>query len=371
LILAAFSAYHIRAGKPADDPQASSGHRHGAKTERITVVTADAVQGDITDYLTALGNVTPLNTATIKTRVNGQLMKVLFTEGQIVHQGDWLAEIDARPYELQLAQDKALLEHDQAQLDNDKINLQRYQTLWAQNSIPQQQLASQQALVRQDEATVAGDQAQINSAQLNVTYCHITSPFSGRAGLRLVDAGNYVQTSDANGLVVIAQEQPITVDFPIAEDDVPRLMDKLKVHPSLTVEAYDRAMKHKLAEGTLLAVDNQIDPTTGMLTLKAQFTNEKNLLFPNQFVNVRLILATRHNVTLVPLSAIQLDAQGSYVWIFDEDERTVSRQNVTVGVTQDFNCEITSGVEPDDTVVIDGVDKLENGTRVIAQEAKP
>jgi multidrug efflux system membrane fusion protein len=297
-------------------------------------------------------------------------MKILFTEGATVKVGDPLAQIDPRPYEVQLAQARAQMEHDQAQLDNGKIDLQRYQTLWSQNSIPQQQLTTQQALVKQQEGTVAADQAQIDSAQLNITYCNITAPIAGRVGLRLVDAGNYVQTS-GSGLLVINQVQPITVNFQIAEDDVPALTAALKSGPALKIEAYDRDMKTKLAEGTLLATDNQIDRSTGMLTLRAQFQNQDNHLFPNQFVNIRVELATRHNAILVPASAIQIGSQGNFVWIFDDDERSVSRQEVTVGVTQDYKTEILTGVVVGDTVVTEGVDKLEDGTKVSVQKTQP
>lgn len=371
LAAAVFAYLHFHA-KDGEDPAASSsGHGHGgANANRIEVVTADAIQGDISKYLTALGSVTPLNTTTVKAQVSGQLMKVFYTEGQMVKVGDPLVQIDTRPYEVQLAQAKAQLEHDQAQLDNDKVDLQRYQTLLAQNSIQEQQVATQEAQVKQDEATVAVDQSQIDSAQLNLTYCNITAPIAGRVGLRLVDPGNYVQAGGGNGLLIINQLQPITGVFPIAEDDVPTFQAALKATPSLQVEAYDRDMKNKLADGQLLAADNQIDSSSGMLSLKAQFQNPDNKLFPNQFVNIKLNLGTRHNAVLVPASAIQIGADGNFVWIFDDDERTVTRQDVTVGATQNYQTEILTGVDVGDTVVINGVDKLLDGMRVSVQNAK-
>jgi multidrug efflux system membrane fusion protein len=372
LVIAAAAAavyfYYLHSSAKTGGAQAASGH-HGNGANRIEVVTSDAVQGEISKYLTALGNVTPLNTTTVQPQISGQLMKVLYTEGQMVREGDLLVQIDSRPYDVQLAQADAQLEHDQAQLDNDKIDLQRYQTLWAQNSIPQQQLATQQALVKQDEATIAVDQSQIKSVRLNITYCNITAPIAGRVGLRLVDPGNYVQAS--NGLLIINQLQPITVVFTIPEDDVSAVMAVLKAGPPPKVEAYDRNMNNKLAEGDLLAVDNQIDTSTGTLTLKALFPNANSSLFPNQFVNVRINLGTRHNAVLVPASAIQIGPQGDYVWTYDDDEGTVTRQEVTIGATQDYKTEILTGVDVGDTVVINGVDKLLDGMKVSVQEAQP
>jgi multidrug efflux system membrane fusion protein len=368
--------YHVRSAAKPGGTEASaspSGHQHGGAGNRIEVVTADADEGVISNYLTALGSVTPINTATITPQVSGQLMKVLFTEGQMVRVGDPLAQIDERPYDAQLDQVRAQLEHDQAQLDNDRIDLQRYQTLSAQNSIPQQQLATQQALVKQDEATVEVDEAQIKAAQLNITYCNITAPIAGRVGLRLVDPGNYVQSSTTGGLLLINQLQPITVVFSIAEDDVPALMSLLKAGTEIKVEAFDRNMKNKLAEGTLQATGNQIDSATGMLSLKARFQNANTSLFPNQFVNVRLNMGTKQNAILVPASAIQLGPQGNYVWIYDDDAKTVTKQEVTVGATENYKTEVLTGVDVGDTVVINGVDKLRDGMKVSVQtpEGKP
>jgi multidrug efflux system membrane fusion protein len=353
------------------------GH-HGSDLPRV--VTAVAARADIPDYLRCLGTVTPLNTVSVQSRVSGQLMKVLYTEGQMVNEGDHLLLIDPRPFQAVLDQDKATLEHDEALLENALIDDQRYQTLWQQNSIPQQTLATQESLVKQDQGTVDSDKAQVEAAQLNLTYCDITAPISGRVGLRLVDVGNYIQATGTTPLLVITQIQPITVIFTIPEDKIDAVTAAMKASPTLEVDAYPRVgfitsegkTVQKLASGTLLTIDNQVDPTTGTVRLRALFPNTDNALFPNQFVNPRILVDTHKNVITVPLAAVQYGtSNNTFVYIVDTKASTVKLQAVTVGVTSfdGTTIEIAKGVNVGDTVVIDGVDKLQDGSKVIL--AKP
>jgi multidrug efflux system membrane fusion protein len=350
----------------------AGGHgKHGNDLPRV--VTAVATTSDIPVYVTGLGAVTPLNTVTVQSRVSGQLMEVDFTEGQMVKKNDPLLKIDARPYEAQLEQYNAQKEHDQAVLENAQVDLQRYQTLWAQNSIPQQTLATQEALVKQDEATVDTDQALIDQTQLNITYCNITSPIDGRVGLRLVDVGNYVQATSSSGLLVITQIQPITVIFTIPEDSIGSVVQPMHAGQTLPVDAYSRGgFTQKLATGTLLTIDNQIDPTTGTVKLRATFPNIDNALFPNQFVNTRMQVDTRKGVVTVPVAAVQHGTNNNtFVYIVDTDASTVKLQTVQTGtISFDGSVqEIKSGVSAGDTVVTDGVDKLSDGAKVILPKA--
>lgn len=334
----------------------------------IPVVTAVAHSGDVPVYISALGSVTATYTVTVRTQINGQLVQVFYREGQMVKKGDLLAQIDPRLYEAQLLQYQGQLARDMALLTNAQLDLKRYQELWKENSVAKQQLDTQASLVKQSEGTVQLDRGLITSTQLNLTYCRIVSPIDGRVGLRLVDPGNFVQTSDTNGLAVITTLSPITVIFSIPEDNLPAVMDQLNAGKTLVVQAYDRSANKLLATGTLLTVDNQIDPTTGTVKLKSSFLNQDNHLFANQFVNVQLLVTTLHNATIVPTTAIQNGAQGPFVYLLNNNH-TVSVKPVKVGVTVGENTNVTAGVVPGQSVVVEGVDKLTDGAKVTVTNA--
>jgi len=290
-------------------------------------------------------------------------MTVRYREGETVHKGDLLAEIDSGPYLAALTQAEGQLMRDQATLENARRDLVRYQQLVPQKAAPEQQLATQQATVHQGEGLVKFDEGQIAGAKVNLAYCKIKAPVTGRAGLRLLDLGNIVRTSDTNGLVVITQMDPISAIFTISEDQLQFVLAKMAGGQKLEVDAYDRDSKTKLAQGSLATLDNQIDPTTGTLKLRATFKNAKGTLFPNQFVNVRLLVQEKHGVTLAPTAAIQRNSQATYVYVVKPDS-TVTVRAVIIGTTEGDDSEITSGLLPGEVVVMTGVDKLQEGTKV-------
>ena len=359
-----FYLYQNAKSTPSGKPRTETQTPSGKGAPQITpVVAVPARKNDVGVYLTGLGNVTSLNTVSVKSRVDGQLMEVSFREGDSVRKGDLLAVIDPRPFQVLLTQAEGQIARDRELLNNARIDLQRYKLLWQQDSIPKQQLDTQEAQVRQLEGTVKVDQGQVDSAKLQLTYSRITAPTSGRVGLRQVDAGNMVHAGDPTGLVTITQLQPVSVIFPIPEDNLPKLLGKLKGGVHLAVDAYDREQKQKLASGTLLTLDNQIDPTTGTVKLKAIFPNSKNELFPNQFVNARLLLETIHDAVVVPTAAIQRGAQGTFVYLVNADS-TVSVHQVTVGATQNDEIAVTAGLEAGAQVVVDGAERLKDGSKV-------
>ncbi|MBA3695253.1 MAG: MdtA/MuxA family multidrug efflux RND transporter periplasmic adaptor subunit [Methylotenera sp.] len=356
--LIAFFAFRHYSNNTKAAEQAKKGTK---QTATVTALTAKVA--DIDMYLNAIGTVVPRSNVIVRTRIDGQLMRILFNEGQYIKKGELLAEIDSRPYQVQLAQAQGQLAKDQALLKNAQLDLERYKTLLAQDSAPEQQVATQHSLVNQYLGTIQTDQSQIDNAKLQLTYTRITAPISGRIGLRQIDAGNIVHQSDANGILSIAEVKPISVVFSVPQDNLSSVLTPMRKGQKLAVAVYGRDQQKKLAEGFLLSADNQIDTTTGTVKLKAQFANEDESLFPNQFVNVRVLLGTNKNSLVVPSAAIQRGSQGTFVYLVKADQ-TISVKPVKVIVTENEFSSIEGDIKAGDLLVIDGADKLRAGAKV-------
>jgi membrane fusion protein, multidrug efflux system len=363
LVLFALLAWLLTPSKAARAP---AGGRF-AMAGPMPVVVASARSGDMPITLLGLGTVTPIATVTVQSQISGQIMRIAFKEGQTVKAGDPLIQIDPRPYQVALEQAEGAQSRDKALLANARVDLDRYQTLFAQDSIAEQQLATQKSLVAQYEGNVRTDQGQIDAAKLNLTYCHIVSPITGRVGLQQVTVGNYVTPAEPNGLVVVTQLQPITVVFTLPEDEIPALLKQMRTGVPLPVTAWDKPNTQQLAAGTLQSIDSQIDTTTGTIRLKAIFPNTDQALFPQQFVNVVLLLDTLHNATLIPQSGVQRGAPGTYVYVVNADQ-TVNVRKLTLGPGDATNISITQGLAPGETVVVDGADKLKDGAKVLVRQ---
>ena len=359
--------FFVRPG-PNPQAQAPAAGRGRMGISEAPVRAEFAREGDIGLYVAALGTVTPVYTVTVTSRVQGEIMQVLYREGQMVHKGDPLLEIDTRPYQAALTQSEGQLAHDQAVLTEARIDLERYKAAFTRNAIAKQQLDDQEQVVKQDEGTVKNDEGIVENARVNLVYCHIASPIDGRVGLRLVDPGNIVQANSTTGLVVVTQLQPITVIFNVAEDYLGQIQTQMRQGKTLEVDVFDRAGQTKLATGKLLTLDNQIDPTTGTIKLRAIFENKDSSLFPNQFVNAKLLVSTQHNATLVPTPAIQRNAQGAYVYVIGSDLKA-SIRTIKEGTT-DGNLTAVDGVKPGEQIATDGFDKLQDGMKVSIRGAK-
>jgi membrane fusion protein, multidrug efflux system len=371
LAVGGFWYYHSKnqATSAAGAPGAAGG-KGGAPgaAPTIPVIVAKTQKGDLPVYYNGLGNVTAFNTVTVRSRVDGQIVKINFTEGQFVRQGEALVEIDPRPYQVLLEQAEGQQAKDLAQLHDVQVDLNRYTTLYKEGVTAKQQVDTQQALVGQYEGALKADQGSIDNAKLQIAYSHITAPINGRVGLRLVDVGNIVHASDTTGLLVITQLQPISVLFSLPQDQLQEVMAKMHALKALPVEAFDRDNTTKIATGKLLTIDNQIDTTTGTYKLKAVFDNPNNELFPNQFVNVHLLVDTKKNIVLVPTPAILRGPQGTYVFSVSSDN-TVKVRVVTLAETVNNITGVTSGLNPGDVVVTDGQDKLQDGSKVDPKQA--
>jgi multidrug efflux system membrane fusion protein len=347
--------------------RSSANSKNENADQPISVGIAPVIKTNVPYFLTGLGTVTAYNTVTVHSRVDGQIMRVYFREGQFVRAGDLLAEIDPRPYQVALQQAQGQLAKDEASQRDAEMDLRRYQTLWQEGIGTRQQYDSQEALVGQFQGAIQSDEAQIASAKLNLTYCRITSPIDGRVGLRLVDRGNIVHATDANGMLVITEVNPIAVVFTLPEDELPQVMAEMRGR-QLTVEAFGRDNNAKLGSGKLVTIDNQIDPTTGTIKLKSEFANPKLALWPNQFVNVRLMLSERKDVIVVPSAAVQKGSQGAFVYLIGPDDKADVR-SVQLDFTQGNNTVIREGLNAGEKVVVDGGDKLQPGAVVVTHSS--
>ncbi len=350
-------------GAPAGGGKGQGRQGGGGAAFVVPVVAATAQRGDLPVYFNGLGTVTAFNTVTVRSRVDGQITKINFQEGQFVRQGEDLIDIDSRPFQVQLEQAEGQLAKDQAQLRDVQVNYERFQLLYKEGVIPKQQLDTQGSQVGMFEGSIKGDQGAIDNAKLQIVYSHVTAPISGRIGLRLVDIGNIIHATDSNGLLVITQLQPIAVIFSLPQDQLPQVASKLHNPDQLLVEAYDRDDTSKIESGKLLTIDNQIDTTTGTYKLKAVFNNDRNLLFPNQFVNVHLLADVKKNLVIVPSSAIQRGPQGTYVYVV-QNGNTAKIQPVTIAQTTANSVGLSAGLNAGDVVVVDGQDKLQDGSKV-------
>lgn len=364
VLVLGIAVWYFRSSAQKQSQNASAAARsRGNQATPVTV--AKAQSSDLPVYFTGLGTVTAYYTVTVHPRVDGQIMKVYFKEGQFVHKGEALVEIDPRPYQVQLEQAMGQLAKDVASLKDATVNLERDTSLYAAGIIPKQQLDTQGAIVKQGQGSVDADQAAIDNAKLELVYCHVTAPISGRIGLRLVDPGNIVHATDTNGLIVITQLQPIAVIFTLPQDELEQVYKELRAHDRLTADAYDRDDTTKIASGYLETIDNQIDTTTGTYKLKAVFNNQDNALFPNQFVNIHLLVTTEKNATMIPAAAVQRGPQGTYVYVVNGNVAKV--RTVKTGITEGNVIAIESGIQPGDEVVTDGLDKLTDGSKIEAR----
>jgi len=363
ILIGAIAALVLLAWALKPHATVAPGGRFGAAGAPMPVATASAQSGAMPIVVSGLGTVTPITTVTVQSQISGQITQIAFKEGQAVKKGDLLIQIDPRPYQVALEQAEGALARDKALLANARVDLERYTTLFSQDSIAEQQLSTQKSLVEQDVGIVKTDQAQIDAAKLNLIYCHITSPVDGRAGLQQVTLGNYVTPAEPNGLVVVTQVKPITVVFALPEDEIPPILTQLQAGKTLPVTAFDRSHTTQLAAGNLQSVDSQIDITTGTVKLKAIFSNQDEKLFANQFVNVDLLVSTLQGATLIPQPAVQRGAPGTYVYVVGADQ-TVSMRKITLGPGDASRIVVTSGLSVGDVVVIDGADRLKDGAKV-------